>query len=140
MHIECPQFGNTIIVPFSMHIPHSSSLSRSLSETSFRLSSRFLLKTSVYSFLVSSSSNSINSPRSCLSEGYITAATGFQSKTTTQKCGNPEVFKRSQIKRTYHKIPLNWLSFLLRKTLKEFHQHIPKPYMQGLVFVLRNYK
>lgn len=130
MHMECPQLGNTIFVQFSMQIPHSSSLSRFLPESFLWYSPLFLLKTSWYWLLVLKSSSSINSPSSCLSEGYITAETVFPDK------DNQKINRRANIiwdwllyeimkRRTYHKIPLEWLSFLLRKGMA-FHQHIPK--------------
>jgi hypothetical protein len=72
MHKECPQLGNTIFALFSMHIPHSSSLSKSLSDSFLWSSILFLLKTSVL-LLLWLSSTSINSPSSCLREGYMIA-------------------------------------------------------------------
>ena len=80
LHIECPQLGNTILVQFSMHIPHSASLSRSLSENFLVSSTLFLAKISADWLLEVLSSNSINSPSSCLREGYITAARNFTIK------------------------------------------------------------
>jgi hypothetical protein len=73
MHKECPQLGNTIFALFSMHIPHSSSLSKSLSDSFLWPSILFLLKTSALLLLLWLSSTSINSPSSCLREGYMIA-------------------------------------------------------------------
>ena len=75
MHIECPQVGNTILVPGSMQIPHSWSLSKSSSESLLLSSTLFRDKVSellLFRLLLSPSSSKL--PSSCLSEGYITAA------------------------------------------------------------------
>lgn len=133
MHIEWPQLGNTILVQVSMQIPHSSSLSISLSETFLLSSTLFLLKTSVHRLLLLVSSNSINWPPSCLSEGYITAAKCSQLKLVQNVCIYPKLWQPlklddhwgwTQEKRTHHRIPSGWLSFLVR-TLLAFHQHRP---------------
>jgi hypothetical protein len=69
LHKACPQLGNTILVQFSMHIPHSSSLSKSLSESFLLPSTLFLAKISLDWLPKVLSSNSINSPSSCVREG-----------------------------------------------------------------------
>lgn len=130
LHIACPQLGKTILVQFSMHIPHSSSLSRSLSERFLLSSTLFLVKISVDWLLEVLSSNSMNSPSSCLREGYITAARNFTLnpfRSWEQKIwrpGNWMVVNKKPQRRTDHKIRVRLLSFLLR-TLLAFHQRIP---------------
>ena len=76
MQRECPQVGSTILVSGSIQIPHSSSLSKSLSNI-FLFSSTLIrrrLSELRADLLLVSSKSIIRLPSSCLSVGYITAA------------------------------------------------------------------
>lgn len=76
MHIAWLQLGSTTLLFISMQMPHSSSLSMSISETGLLPSSSSLLRyLSVQTAFCLRSSTSLIPLGSCIREGNITAAT-----------------------------------------------------------------